>query len=67
MCPGLLGGWYDACVGWEDTADREHVFSMGTAVTMPEASVLYAKQSETVAEKDWAGKKIGQYLNFLIS
>ncbi|XP_071499383.1 uncharacterized protein [Diadema antillarum] len=58
---GLMGGWYDACVGWAQTHERRRIFAFTEPYTKPIPSVFFVNtaQKNSFDPQDMAGKRIG--------
>ncbi len=61
---GLLGKWYDACVGWMPTVERMQVFDFSAPYMDAEKTHFYVKagSSSDFSTSDLTGKRIGQSL-----
>ncbi|XP_013381984.1 uncharacterized protein LOC106152797 [Lingula anatina] len=58
---GLMGRWYDACVGWFPTIGRVQVFSFSSPFLKPPVSYLFTKpgNAASFSSRNLANKKIG--------
>jgi hypothetical protein len=56
---GLMGNWYDGCIGWAPTTERVHVFDFSHSFTKSIKSHYYVKTGSGFDSKNLKGKKIG--------
>ena len=46
---GLMGRWYDGCIGWMSTADRQRVFDFTDSYTQDGLALMTRKDSRLTA------------------
>jgi ABC-type amino acid transport substrate-binding protein len=57
---GLLGRWYDGCMGWYTTVDRIHVFTFSEPYAKAPLSYFFVPKADTTFDpSNIVGKKIG--------